>query len=77
MIGRILSELWQLGSLRRRSSTAKFTKDVGEAPHTARGFPPMIYYLYCPPSCLPAGRDPAHPAKAGRGTLRSTQQGIE
>ena len=39
-----------------------------------------LLFLYCVPSCLPApvptadgaGRDPAYPAKAGRGMLRST-----
>jgi hypothetical protein len=45
-----------------------------------RGFPgtqwrtecePMKFHSDCAPSCLPVGRDPAYPARAGRGTCRS------
>jgi hypothetical protein len=35
------------------------------------GLPGNDLLFYCAPPCLPAGRDPAHPARAGRGTLRS------
>jgi hypothetical protein len=39
---------------------------------TARGFPVMIYHLlYCAPSCLPVGRDPAQGGACG---ARSGQQ---
>ncbi len=30
-----------------------------------KGFPVRYYHSYCAPSCLPAGRDPAYPARGG------------
>ncbi len=48
--------------------------DRALGPEHVEGLPGnIIALLYCAPSCLPVGRDPAHPAKAGRGTFRSKE----